>query len=293
MNNGRRGSLLAGPPAWTWGRVAWMTLGGAAAGTILAASLLSPLALAMFASAYDVDWEGMSEVGQAYNAASAILAALALFGVSISLLLQARQVRSQRVQIVRELHFELTKIALDDPEVYLPCWRPIPVETLDQKRQHVYENLVFSYFWMLSELIGLPEDQLGRIAAGHFRGEAGIRYWKAVKEDGWMPTFAANSSQRRRLRFERILNAEYKLAQRSEEPRQPDRFEFERRPPDDRDPGSAPRCACGRTTTADGSGPKQAVVDLQKPTQARVDESSGDDADPSAREPGSAADAAS
>ncbi len=291
MNNGRPDSMLAGPPAWTWVRVAWVAVGGAAAVAILAASLLSPLALAMFASAYDVDWERMSEVGQAYNAASAILAALALFGVSMSLLLQARQVRSQRVQIVRELHFELTKIALDDPEVYLPCWRPIPVETLDQKRQHVYENLVFSYFWMLSELVGLPEDQLRQIAAAHFRGEAGMRYWGAVK-GGWMPTFAVNSSQRRRLRFERILDAEYEVAQLSEEPKEPDRFEFERWLPDDRDAGSASRCACGRTTTDDGAGPKQAA-DLQNRTPGRLDESSGDDADSSAQEPGSAADAAS
>ncbi len=49
------------------------------------------------------DWERLSFIGQTYRAASAILSVLALIGVSVSLLLQAREAKATREQALRML----------------------------------------------------------------------------------------------------------------------------------------------------------------------------------------------
>lgn len=200
-------------PLVTRQRVMRVAVSVAVAAALLAAALLSPFALQAFARGYDLEWHDLSDVAQTYEAASAILSALALFGVSASLLFQAKQVNSQRVEVVRGLHYRLSEIAYTDPETFLPCWRPIPAPTLDGKRQHLYQNLVFSYFSMLFELTDFSVAQMRNIARSHFRGEAARQYWKAVKEQGWVPTFTATLTPRRRRRLVEILHEEYDLAQ--------------------------------------------------------------------------------
>jgi Family of unknown function (DUF6082) len=186
--------------------------------------LLSPVLLKYVAARYPADWMTLSDVGQTYQAASAILSALALAAVAGSLVFQARQATGQQIQTVRGLHFQLTKMALDEPGLYLPCWRPLDAPTIDEKRQHLYENLVFSYMWMAYELTGLQETEVRSLFRQMFKGEVPQKYWKAVRA-GWTPTYMGSWGKRRARRFTRILDEEYERALRKERVLAPSRLD--------------------------------------------------------------------
>jgi len=56
---------------------------------------VSPFALNLL-SPNATDWTQLSLIGQTYGAASALLAVIALLGVAVSLLMQAREARASR-----------------------------------------------------------------------------------------------------------------------------------------------------------------------------------------------------
>jgi hypothetical protein len=79
------------------------------------ASLHPPLLLLAIDRWVILDWPRLSEIGQAYDAASALLAGVAVVGVAISLLMQLRQIRISQVQAARMMHMELMRMLTSDP----------------------------------------------------------------------------------------------------------------------------------------------------------------------------------
>lgn len=65
----------------------------------------------------DSDWAALSDIGQAYGGISAILSAIALSGISLSLLLQYRQHRAEVLYSLNQRQFDLVRYALDNPHV--------------------------------------------------------------------------------------------------------------------------------------------------------------------------------
>jgi hypothetical protein len=87
-------------------------------GGILAASpvrRISPIALQQLVRIHGVNWRRLSDVGQTYGAVCAFLTALALGGVVVSLLYQARDVKAAREQASRTFHHELLKTEMESP----------------------------------------------------------------------------------------------------------------------------------------------------------------------------------
>lgn len=89
---------------------------------------VSPFGLDLFTGGTG-HWERLSFIGQTYGAASALLAVLALIGVSLSLAFQARESRATREQAFRAANTEMLKMAMDDPE-YVECWGGIIAEAV-------------------------------------------------------------------------------------------------------------------------------------------------------------------
>jgi hypothetical protein len=69
-----------------WSVRSLIALGGA-----IGVLLVSPLLLAIADALLTVDWARLSEIGQSYTGVSALLSAVALVGVTISIRLQAKQ----------------------------------------------------------------------------------------------------------------------------------------------------------------------------------------------------------
>lgn len=184
----------------------------------IAISMLAALIVALFSpfwlivlSEDHAHWGTLGNIGQAYG----VLSAIALVGVAASIVFQARQGKAQRIQMVRDYHLELRRMALENPEVYMPCWRPIKAQHLDlnSRRQHLYLHLTMTYAWM-SYSVGVMSDDvlLNDLCAGIFKGAAGRSYWEAEREM-WQQT----PGGRRRLRFISLVEQAYEAKSRDPE----------------------------------------------------------------------------
>src|ERR1019366_579474 len=143
---------------------------------VAAVILLSPLLLRALGTLGGANWSRLSEIGQAYGAASAILSALAVGGVAVSLFLQAGQARANQVQMVRDFQRELVMACLDNPDLYLPCWRPMPDRDMNGARQDLYTMLRLNYGQMGYEVGIITEASLrGDLLEGIFQGAVGRR----------------------------------------------------------------------------------------------------------------------
>ena len=176
--------------------------------TLVAVSLIgvSPLALWLFHGA-TTQWERLSFIGQTYGAASAVISVLALVGVVLTLVYQARETKRAREDTRRQAVSDLLKMAMDDPELD-ECWGPVP-EPDDPKtrKQQLYTNMIVSAWAMSFEMGTMPESRLRYAANEMFRGQVGQEYWRNAR-DGRIATPA----NRRERRFHQILDEEYQKA---------------------------------------------------------------------------------
>jgi hypothetical protein len=176
--------------------------------------VLSPLALRELNTFGNVDWSRLSEIGQTYGAASALLAMLALGGVAASLFFQARQAKTSNMQAVRGFQLELQRIALDDAPLYLPCWGPLDVPTVEGKQRFLYTNLIMNYLRMGYEIGAFTGSAFHGVLVDIFSGEEGRRYW-ALGRSAWF----MQADSRLLRRFVRIVDDEYHRAVAAGPPR--------------------------------------------------------------------------
>ncbi|WP_216905877.1 DUF6082 family protein [Nocardia noduli] len=204
--------------AWTDRAIGWFSQGSTGriavgAAVIIggvSAVLVSPFLLLLLPAQDGADWWQLRQVSQTYGATTAIVSALALCGVSVSLFIQARQFKASRFENIRRHHLDLTRIAMDEPTIFAPCigrrFDPPGVEG----RQFYYTASWMRYGRMgyesgvISEQI-LRDDVLGAV----FRSDIGRDYW-AQTSKFWAP---GKSGYNRRTRtFKRIADEEYQKA---------------------------------------------------------------------------------
>src|SRR3569833_2312821 len=107
----------------------------------------SPLALDVFQGSTS-HWNRLSAIGQTYGAASAVQSVLAVIGVAVTLTLQTRDSRALRLQAIRESHFRLLEMAMNDPELY-NVWGPSGLsEPFVRQRQFMFANMFLSQWEM-------------------------------------------------------------------------------------------------------------------------------------------------
>jgi hypothetical protein len=175
--------------------------GVVAASVILVA--LSPLALHLVTSFGTPNWAELSNVGQTYGAVSALLSALALLGVAGSVFLQARETRYNRWAAGRAHHYELIRLALDDP-LYRQVFDAgrMPEEA---GRLTGYTNLLLEFWTMLWEFGDVSESRLRLHLAEILGTEAGRSYWEYVGK-----LRPAGAGSRREREFHRIADEIYR-----------------------------------------------------------------------------------
>lgn len=170
---------------------------------------LSPLALRVLAGAFGLNWSLLSNVGQTYGAISALITALALGGVVISLLYQARDVSAVRSQAIRTFQFELLRMELEDADLMWASgapWGTALPRDYGMLRQHVFANMWLS-FWEDQFLLGEMSPEITRLSLRElFTSGPAREYWKQVRVN------RLSSSRGRNLRFLRIVDEEYSNA---------------------------------------------------------------------------------
>jgi hypothetical protein len=175
---------------------------------------LSPFALGAFGNG--PEWAQRSEIGQTYRAAAALLSVLALVGISFSLILQAREAKAAREHASRLTHTDLLQLAMDDP-VYRECWGPAGASRNErEQRQHIYTNLIISYWQSRFEVGMFSEAHLRAGAARMFSAAPGRRFWATTRR-----VRREVAQTRRARRFHEILDEEYENAIAAGPPERP------------------------------------------------------------------------
>jgi hypothetical protein len=168
--------------------------------------VMSPFALRALDDDSQVDWNRLSNIGETYGAVSAVIAAVALLGVMISLFIQAREIKEARKNTRRALHVELMRMAMDEPG-YMECWGPYLTESFTGERQYTYVNLVVAHWFSEYEVGEMSDTLLRATASSVFMSVPGRHYWQ-----GSGTFWRDNYSGRRARRFYRVLEETYQEA---------------------------------------------------------------------------------
>jgi hypothetical protein len=173
---------------------------------ILVLVVLSPIGLRTVSALPNLNWGRLSNVGQTYGAVSALFAALALVGVSISVLLQLREIRFNRLEAGRARHYELIRLAMENPS-YLGIFSFPEDASIEVRQAIAYINLCLQFWQMLWEFSDISETELRAQARGLFSTSQGRDYWRQYGH-----VRLANDNTKKERAFDRAIDIVYKEA---------------------------------------------------------------------------------
>jgi len=137
---------------------------------------------------------------------AAIISALSLAGVTVSLLLQAKQARISQSEALRTRHFELFRLAYEHSDlgrVWSEQDPPFPTEW----RKHTYTNQIMMYFRM-SHAMGESTDwEIREHAARLFSTIVGREFWARAG-----PLYLTTSRSRAHRKFCQLVQEEFERA---------------------------------------------------------------------------------
>jgi hypothetical protein len=174
---------------------------------IIGLVIISPLALTKL-EGLRKDWAELSSIGQTYGAISALISSLALGGVVVSLLYQARAGRTAREQSIRTLQQQLIQMEMEDPTLMTAIGAPwglrIPADSA-RIREHLYIHM-WTSFWAGNFVVGEMTASTVKTAARSelFNSSAGRRYWSNIRDN----VLSTNEGKYRQ--FALIVDDEYK-----------------------------------------------------------------------------------
>jgi hypothetical protein len=175
----------------------------------LTAVILSPLALGILEGLTRSSWTTLSQIGETYGGAAAILTAATLGGIIASLVLQVRESKIAREQATRSMHFDLVRITMDEPRLLAavglsPQTGP---DDLEELRERQLANLWLTYWHTIYDLDYLPTAGLRIYLNEFFRGDSARTFWADVGS-----TWPHQWHGRRHRRFCQIVNEEHRAA---------------------------------------------------------------------------------
>ena len=152
------------------------------------------------------NWTLLSNVGQTYGFAAALLSGLAFIAIAVSLVYQARQIKIAQLQAARTFQLEIFKLAFEQPDL-ASTW-PLNLELHpSDRRKRTYMNLVFMYLRMSYVMREINDDALHRNMINRFKTQLGRKYWEGARDAfriGAADRRSRLSLPTRRLRFVRV-----------------------------------------------------------------------------------------
>jgi hypothetical protein len=146
----------------------------------------------------DNTWTRWSNVGDTFGAINSVLSGLALMAMIVIFWMQQQELREQRSELaaqreslaqtqahllrsananLRELHFELIKLSIGDPDLAKVWPWDNPAVPQRKRRQYMYANLIYQHM-LLSLRSDYPEDQV-RASLKHLFTSPTVReYWR-------------------------------------------------------------------------------------------------------------------
>ncbi|GAA1642368.1 DUF6082 family protein [Catellatospora bangladeshensis] len=174
---------------------------------LIAVVLLSPLLLETATKVMSGDWSLLSDVGQTYGAASAILSSFALIGIVLSIAVSLRQARVGQQDAARSMQFELMKLQLDDPTLNSSLPPDASADQVATWRRSIYRNMMFMYLRSSYFTEDISPDALRLQMEIIFRSPEARAWWPQAR-----PAYATGSRLRMERMFVRIVNEQWRTA---------------------------------------------------------------------------------
>ena len=170
----------------------------------------------------------MSDAVTVISAISVLVSSVALVGVVLSLVLQARQLRVMRYETAKTLQSDYIRMIIDYPESYVDPEDEFADEA-GQLRKRVLMN------WSLKQLE--TGYAIGVVNETSIRDEAAAMFVSSFRRDYWerfgSQAYAAAANGRARRRFVKIIDEVFYEAQRHrQDPKAVGEPRVERRPVD-------------------------------------------------------------
>jgi hypothetical protein len=147
------------------------------------------------------------DIGQMYAVISTMIGAIALTGVAFSLALQHRQNGIHRVEMLRNMQLELTKLGFSHPELNR-AWDS-PGMPDGELAVHRYINMWFMYYLAGYRIGEFTDSTIVHLVGQDFASPRIIEYWHDVRV-----RYAAEAHDAVERRFVLLIEREY-LARRT------------------------------------------------------------------------------
>jgi hypothetical protein len=177
------------------------------AAALIAVVLLSPLLLEAATKVMSGGWSLLSDVGQTYGAASAILSSFALIGIVLSIAVSLKQSRIGQQDAARSMQFELMKLQLDDPTLSSSLPPDASGDRIAVWRRSIYRNMTFMYLRSSYFTEDISPDALRLQAGIIFRNAEARAWWPQAR-----PAYAAGSRLRMERMFLQIIDEQWRTA---------------------------------------------------------------------------------
>jgi hypothetical protein len=141
---------------------------------------------------------------------SVLISSIALAGVAVSLLLQARQLRASHIQAARTSQLERIKFYLNDPN---PLINVEGIDDIDKYKESMHINWYVSHSAFVYENRAVSRTYLQTLARNLFKSETS-REWR--REYGY--TYRESVTSRRDKDFFLIFDQEFQRAIQSVNP---------------------------------------------------------------------------
>jgi hypothetical protein len=138
---------------------------------------------------------------------STLISSIALLGVAMSLLLQARQLRTSQIQATRAAQIELIKFALDNPAMTDELAGPHDSATFVND---TFRNWYVTYLSLGYENRALSKSRLQSLVGVLLEAESSRRWWAAVRR-----TYDDGATSRREREFFSIVDGEFQRVSRT------------------------------------------------------------------------------
>src|SRR5690349_16929975 len=107
-----------------------------------------------------------------------LISSVALVGVAIGLMIQARQLRASQLQAARSLHVELIKLAMENPSIGTAIESDYSVE---EASKAAYLNLFFTFMQTSYSLTALSKEAVSLQTGRLFASEYPCVWWERAR----------------------------------------------------------------------------------------------------------------
>jgi hypothetical protein len=131
-----------------------------------------------------------------------LISSIALVGVAVGLILQARQLRISQIQAVRSLNLELIKVAIDNPTL-MPTATGMRIDPSERDRA-AFLNLQMTQMYVGYSLKVMPKGSIIYSAQRIFETEFARAWWEFARK-----SYEVSSRTKREREFVTLVDAEF------------------------------------------------------------------------------------